>query len=203
MQISTVITNAQPRVVTPRNGSQPFTVYEIFDHEGTAWRVKDDVYNQAIHWIGQTVDAIVRVEQNGQWTNRFADLVQLSSGPPLAIPQQPAAGVAVAQAMQAAQQTGRIQPTMPQGPSQPTQIPAPISTFPTEKDLSINRQTAAKVSALISGEDAGAFWQNCVELSRYFDSGVTPSMAGMITGGAGVADSDMDIPFTTTIDGIQ
>lgn len=192
MQITTVLSNAQPRIVNKRDGSGSFTLYELFDHEGTAWVVKQDVFNQAQGWLGMTVDMVVRVEQNGQWTNRFADIVTPNLGG-----QVPATN-AVMQAMQAAQQAGRVPPTMPQQPAQQgwqaqaggAMVLSPplqpntiggmgqpqlqdVSVFPTKKDASIARQTAAKVSAELSTSPA-EFWANCVDLARYFDTGQTP-----------------------------
>lgn len=200
MQITTVLTNAQPRVVNKRDGSGSFTLYELFDHEGTAWVVKQDVYNQWAHAIGSTVDMVVRVEQNGQWTNRFADLISPSSG---AVP----ASNAALMAMQAAAQAQRVQPSMQ--PAQPAQMgwqqqggamvptggmagmtgmapqttqspPQPqlqdVSVYPTKKDSAIARQTAAKVAAEISTSPT-EFWANCVDLARYFDSGTLPMNA--------------------------
>src|SRR5262245_58010874 len=185
MQITTVLTNAAPRTIVPRNGSNPFTVFEVFDHENTAWRVKEDVYNVARYLIGQTVAMVTRTEQNGQWTNRFADIIEAVGGPPLSIPQPAPQQTAPAQALQQAQAAqvaaGRTVPayspgsptlTAPPNPSMPQ--PAPINTFPTPKDRSIDRQTAAKVAALISGDNPQTFWQNCRDLAYYFDTGVMP-----------------------------
>jgi len=220
VQITTVLTNAQPRIVNKRDGSGSFTLYELFDHEGTAWVVKQDVFNQAQGWLGMTVDMVVRVEQNGQWTNRFADIVTPNLGG-----QVPATN-AVMQAMQAAQQAGRVQPTMPQQPGQigwqpqaggamvPNTIGSlsqpqiqDVSVFPTRKDASINRQTAAKVSAQIS-TSASEFWANVLDLARYFDTGQTPSQPGptihpdqaFAAAGTGYDNAppshgDADIPF--------
>src|SRR5262245_53894818 len=157
MQITTVLTNAAPRTIVPRNGSNPFTVFEVFDHENTAWRVKEDVYNVARYLIGQTVAMVVRTEQNGQWTNRFADIVEAVGGPPLSIPQPAPQQTAPAQALHQAQQAqmaaGRTV-TASSG-----QQPAPIYTFPTSKDRSITRQTAGKVAAQIS-QNPEEFWVN-------------------------------------------
>lgn len=207
MQITTVLTKAEPRIVNRRDGSGSFTLYELFDHEGTAWVVKQDVYEQWAGAIGQTVDMIVRVEQNGQWTNRYADLIQLSQ----AGAQVPASN-AVQQAFQAAQAAQRVQPTVPQTPNtltaqqgaallasgQATQI-QDVSVFPTRKDDAIFRQTAAKVAATIS-DDPAQFWANVQDLAHYFATGQTPSasMAPDQPATAGYAYADSDVPFGKT-----
>jgi hypothetical protein len=181
LQITSVLTNAQPRTVNRRDGSGSFLLYELFDHEGTPWVAKKDVYDGALYLIGQPVDMIVRVEQNGQWTNRFVDIVSPAQAG-AQVPQSNAATLALQQAQAAAQQAQRIQPqpVWPQQTQQPqitqAQMPQlqPISTFPTEKDRSIHRQTAAKVAATISNSPS-ELWANCLDLARYFDSGQTPA----------------------------
>lgn len=216
MQITTVLTKAEPRIVNKRDGSGSFTLYELFDHEGTAWVVRDDIYNQARQWLGQTVDMVVRVEQKGNFTNRYADIVT-----PNLTGQVPASN-AVMQAMQAAQQANRVQPSVPNPMITQPQVPntvggmgqpqlQDISVFPTRKDSSINRQTAAKVAAQISSSPA-EFWGNCQDLARYFDSGQVPAgnptspptgqadQAQFAMAGSGYDNSppshgDNDIPF--------
>ena len=192
MQITTVLTNAAPRIVNKRDGSGSFTLYELFDHEGTAWVVKADVYNNVLHLIGQTVNMVVRVEQNGQWTNRFADIVI----PAQAGAQVPASNAAE-MAMAAAQAAQRVQPTMPQMPN--TAQIQDVSVFPTRKDASINRQTAAKVAAQISGDNPSAFWANCVDLARYFDTGQVPGNPTQEYAQASGGYQDEGIPFGKAI----
>lgn len=194
MQITTTLTKAAPRLVTPKSGANPFTLYELYDHEGTAWVVKNDVYNLAQGWIGQPVDMVVRVEQNGNFTNRYADLVQ----PAQAGAQVPATN-AVQQAFQAAQAAQRVQATMPQTPNTPKI--QDVNVFPTRKDSSIHRQTAAKVAAEISTSPA-EFWSNVIDLAKYFDTGVIPTslsqdyaMTGAGYDNSPPPHSDSDVPF--------
>jgi len=203
VQIITVISGAAPRTITPRNGSNPFTIYEIFDHESNPWRVKDELFPLVSSWVGQTVEIVGRVEQNGQWTNRHADIVQLSAGPPMAIPQQPMpqAAQSAAAAMQQAQAAQMMSNRVPQ-PGAPVSAQQQLTTmapFPTPKDQSINRQTAAKVAAALQPTNAVEFWANCVDLARYFDSGATPH-AQVMTSNAPVYSQneypgDDNIPF--------
>jgi len=178
MLYTTTLTNAAPRIVNKRDGSGSFTLFELFDHEGTAWVVKQDVYNVAQNWIGQPVQMTVRVEQNGQWTNRFADIVQLAQGQPMQQqgPMQSSAMQAVGAAQSAQAQAGRaVQP------QQQNYQPEP---WPTQKDRSIHRQTAAKVAAALQPTSASEFWSNVQDLAAYFDSGAVPDQQPQYAGAA-------------------
>ena len=154
MQIQTILTNAAPRVVQPRNGN-PFTLFELFDAQGRTWVAKQDVFNIAQGMIGHPVEIVGREEQKGQYLNRYADLVQLAGAGGGAMQ-------SVLQAQQSATAAGRVQ--QPQ-----VQVPG----FPTDKDRCINRQTAGKVAAAIS-TTADEFWANIQDIANYFDTGQIP-----------------------------
>jgi hypothetical protein len=186
MQIVTRLVNAAPRIVSTRDGRQ-FTLYELFAADGTTWVAKADVFNIAQTMVGQQVEIVGRVEQKGNFTNYYADLVQLA-GAPQATHMQ--AMQAVQQAQQSAVAAGRVQQALP-------------GSYPTEKDHSITRQTAGKVAAQISSTPQ-EFWQNVQDLARYFDTGQVPVMHAGNPGQPNIAAvgandgreyTDDDMPF--------
>lgn len=177
MQIQTVLVGAAPRQVTPRNGN-PFILYELFAADGTTWVTRQDVFNVAQGMVGQMVEIVGRVEQKGNFTNHYADIVQLA-GQTLAQPVQ--AQNPALQAQQAAVAQGRVvhQPKWQ----------------PTENDRTIYRQTAGKVAAELS-TTADEFWANVVEIARYFETGATPQLT-QVMAGMNITDGyqDDDVPF--------
>lgn len=189
-QIIGTITDVRSREVNKRDGTT-FTLQEVFDDEGTAWVARQDVANIARGFIGQRVEMVCRTEQNGKYTNRYIDSVLPLNGSAPTV----AAAVAAAQQTMQAQQEAQVR----------REVANPPYVFD-DKDRSIFRQVAAKVSAEISDNEA-EFWQNCKDLTLYFETGVAAEgirkAEAVLTGTVGVEpqpqqvydNPDDDIPF--------
>jgi hypothetical protein len=153
-----VISGLGPRTITPRDGRPSFTVWEVFDDQGNAWRVREELYNQAVQWFGQRVFATTRTEQRGNFTNLYADSIQLASN---------------AQPVQQAQQAQPQQQAQLHGQVQPQQQGMIVSGWDQQKQRSIHRQTAAKVAAKLSTTPA-EYWENVRLVFEWFENGTTP-----------------------------
>lgn len=179
-QFFTTLVSYGPRVVNRRDGSGSFTIHEFKDAQGQTLQARQDIVPLATSLIGQQVEVIVREEQKGNFLNRYLDFVA------------PANGNGAPTHAYVAQQTYAPQTASPQAPA-PNQ---PVSE--NERQNMITRQTAAKVSAVIS-KTPSEFWQNCEDLSRYFQTGYTPNAvrtAETLTGQTlPPPHTDEDIPF--------
>jgi hypothetical protein len=166
-EITGVITQAAPRVVERRDGSGSFTLYDVFIDGQGPFVARRDVFNQAKSLEGFRVNAVTRSEQKGNFLNHYLDFVGPADGSHM--PQQPAPQQQPAQPHQ---------PTQP-GPQQTAaQIMREGETAQEEaerrKTLSIHRQTATKVAAVISAGSPIDFWANVEAIVHYYATGQTP-----------------------------
>lgn len=162
----TTVQSVTSRVVTKKDGKST-TIYEIVDSDGTKWATfKNTIANEANRLVGQAVQIQGRVEQNGQWENFYIDDIRMGTG---------AQNRALESVREA--QTVQLQPH-PSGPvydatPQIPQIKRQEDQGPTEKDWSIARAVAVKVSAQLS-EDPKSFWANLDALVTYLMLGLKP-----------------------------
>lgn len=165
----TTVQSVVQRVVNKKAGGTT-TVYDIIDGNGVKWSTfKQPVANEANRLVGQRVEMMVRIEQNGQYENKLIDDIRafgFNGGSAQA--EQPRGGYAPAQAAMQAQ-------GIPEAQSAPaTQAPTiPTANWLDEKQWAIMRQAAAKVSAQIS-QDPASFWRNLDPLITYFATGFMP-----------------------------
>lgn len=159
----TTVQSVVQRVVSTKDGRSS-TIYDVIDGGGIKWSTwKQPVANESNRLIGQEVEMMVREEQNGTFLNRFVDDIRaigMNGGTTMA--EQPRGGYAPVERAMGAQQ-----------PS-PSALPPIQNAGPTDKDLTIWRQTAAKVSAQMSSTPQ-EFWTNIQPLVDYFETGTIPT----------------------------
>lgn len=159
------IVGVSAKSVRRKSDGREMVIYEIQDTEGRVWTTtKKTLASEANRLVGQPVAIDGRIEQNGNFLNHYLEnLMQMTTPSGSFTPPQ-----------------GAVLPPLPPAPI-PT--PAPVAPLPTpsnghtDKDWAIMRQTAGKVSALIS-QDAGQFWSNVDDLVNYFATGTKPSIIG-------------------------
>jgi len=177
-EIQGTITHAAPRTIERRDGSGSFPLYEVWIDGQGPFVARKDVFGIAQQLMGARVVAITRDEMKNGFQNHYLDFVALVQGQPA--DQTAAQAVQAAQAAQQppAQQTVPVTQTAPQTPVQTAeQVLSQPSPEEERKNLSIHRQTAAKVAAVLSPGNEIDFWQNVTALVRFFQTGVKP-MAG-------------------------
>ena len=192
--IQTIISNVGTREVNTKQGGK-FNLHEIYDQTGQAWVAKKDVWQFASGLIGQPVQMMTRTEQNGSFTNYYADAVMpLGVAPPGGY-QHPADNPqGVTQREAVALNAGwdpyqqplnqAAPPGVPVGAAvrpQDSPVAAPPPWLPNEKDLSIYRQTASKVAAWLATNDNNpefsrqfTFWSVLPEIMHYYKTGNRP-----------------------------
>jgi hypothetical protein len=168
------IRGVETRTVNKRDGTS-FTMYDIYvvEQEKPFNTTKRAVAESAFDLKGQAAEMAYSVKQNGDFTNYWANSI---------LPAATGAAVAALRAQEA-------QPILRAAADLPEPSPAPAG--PSEKDQAIHRQVAAKVAASLHAAAPGSaedFWDNCLKLAAYFDSGVTPTQAGY-------SEDDDGIPF--------
>lgn len=153
-QFTIRVSEVTQRVVNKKAGGTA-TIYQILDEFNNKWETwNQDVAKEANRMLGQTAEIMGEIEQNGQYTNRKINDIRLATN------SQQQAPNPVEQARAAQREPEPIMRDGDQGP--------------TEKDFRIGRQTAAKVSAAISGNDPTSFWKNLDPLVTYFIYGLMP-----------------------------
>lgn len=167
----TTVQGVQQRVVNKRTGGTT-TVYDVIDGNGVKWSTfKQPVANEANRLIGHRVEMQIRIEQNGQYENKFIDDIRafgMNGGSAQA--EQPRGGYSPAERAMSA---SGVQPD-PQPMAVDTPIPmAPQGEDDKTKQIRIMRQAAAKVSAVISTTPID-FWRNLDPLFNYFQTGLMP-----------------------------
>jgi len=162
------IAGVEQRTVNKRDGTT-FTMFDIYvnEQERPFNTSKRDVAESAYSLRGQAAEMAFTVKQNGDFTNYWANSVLPTT------------------AQVAAQRAQEAQPLR-----DTLATPRPAEPPLSEKDRQVHRQAAAKVAATLhaEGEPADVFWENCLRLAAYFDSGVIPSQGGY-------TEDEDDIPF--------
>lgn len=159
---NTTVESVSQRVIQTRDGRSS-TVYEILAGGVKYATFKQQIANEANRLIGMMVELTSHAEQKGEYTNHYIDDIRQATG---AVQRDSFAPI---QQAQEAQQ--RTQPV--QQPQQPP-IPRTGDEEPTQRDFRIARQTAAKVSAQLSGDNPKDFWANLEPLVTYFTYGFLP-----------------------------
>lgn len=157
----TVVQSVTQRVVQKKSGGTA-TIFDILDSEGRKWSTwRQPLANESNRLIGQAVELSGRIEQNGQYQNYLVDDIR-------------AATVSANRAAQAAQAAQHAQPQHQTVPTRQQNGEVVISQDgPDDRQWSIMRQTAGKVSAQISN-DPSSFWANLDPLLTYFAYGLKP-----------------------------
>ena len=150
-------------MIERRDGSGSFPLYEVWIDGQGPFVARKDVYNIAQQMQGAVVDAVTRDEERNGYLNHYLDFVSLAGQTQMQPPPNP-----VVQAQQA-------QPVM--SAQEVMEIPSAVEERTT---LSIHRQTASKVAALISPGDPIGFWQNCQALVRWYQSGVVADIGAQV-----------------------
>lgn len=154
-QITAVIQGAETKVFDRKDGSGQFTKFMV-NLNGEKYQTTENHFHFAQANVGAQIIASIKVEQNGQYTNKYLTNVQ-----PLT-PHN--SGMQMPQAVVA---------------QQPAFIPQP-EMHPDAKTMMIHRQCAAKVAAHTSSTPED-FWSNVDDLVHYFNTGVKP---GSVAAGA-------------------
>jgi len=156
-------------MIERKDGSGSFPLYEVWIDGQGPFVARKDVFNIAQMMENTIVDAITRDEEKNGYLNHYLDFVSQAGQTQITQGQQ------------------FVQPTNTSSGGQPPQTAQEALSTPSaeeeRKTLSIHRQTAAKVAAVISPGDPIGFWQNCQALVRWFQSGVVPG-ADHFTGNA-------------------
>lgn len=161
-QFTIRVSEVTQRVVNKKAGGTA-TIYQILDEFNNKWETwNQDVAKEANRMLGQTAEIMGEIEQNGQYTNRKINDIRLATNSQQRADREPPPYTPAEQA-RLAQPTSDSEPIMRDG-----------DQGPTEKDFRIGRQTAAKVSAAISGNDPTSFWKNLDPLVTYFIYGLMP-----------------------------
>lgn len=195
-QIEGVVTGVEMRDVRRKSDNQQFTMYEVSTQQGMkATTTKRDLAEQAFDLKGQKALLMVKEVPKGEYTNYYLQAVYPSPGLKSL---QEASSQALGSSENFKAPSTMFEPPLPSPapPAATRDIPEAGSTEAgsTEKDLTIWRQTAAKVSAQISNT-ADEFWANLDQLVRYFDTGSKPNdQLDMAPAGASDAPDD-GIPF--------
>lgn len=222
------IAGCDTKTITRADGGS-FSLYQIHDNSGQVFVAKKDVWDFAQRHVGQQVQMLTRVEQKGKFTNYYCDAVipmngvqQQQFAHPLDNPQGVTQGEAVSM------NAGWNPNTQPMMPTQTPQTYTPpgmplqgngtwangtstniVAPGPTDHDLSIYRQVAAKVAASHSRGDDLKFWTIIPELMVWFKTGSRPhwvteqeepqkseaARAYALAGEAPPPPTDDDIPF--------
>lgn len=156
--INTTIRDVTPRQVTRKSDGQQITLWEVIDGDGTKWTARKDIATLAQNMLGQPVTIVTRVEQNGSYTNRYLDAVELNMG------------AQIQQEFNQPQAPNYAQAAMQAQPQHPTPQPQYV---PDDRIESIYRQTACKVAAHISTGQLD-FWKNVGVLINFFRTGIFP-----------------------------
>jgi hypothetical protein len=157
-------------MIERRDGSGSFPLYEVWIDGQGPFVARKDVFNIAQMMENTIVDAITRDEEKNGYLNHYLDFVS-SAGQTQMQPQPNPA----AQEQQAQPQTAQ------EVLSQPSEAEL-------RKEMSIHRQTASKVAALVSPGDPIGFWMNCQALMRWYQSGVVPELGGVPRGNSPMPD---------------
>lgn len=135
----------------------PFTIYELTDTDGITWTAKKNVFDEAIQQLNRPLQIVFEEKPwqtaSGSGMNYYFNGIIGGQGAPQAV--QAPVVTQTAPAVTGGQPTGST------------------SSFEVEKNKSIHRQVAAKVSAQIS-KSPGEFWSNVGDLFVYFQTGMPP-----------------------------
>lgn len=180
--VSTVLATASAvtnREISRKADGRKFTLYTVETDRGDFTTTRRELAERAYRLTGQQVMFHVKTEQRGEYTNYYLEDIETPdmSGGGFGQQQQ--------QAFTPPQQQNGFDP-------QPASFPPPKppdAGTPTNKDVFIFRQTAAKVAGQIS-RTPEEFWSNVDAIAAYFIDGTKPAAYATVGQAA-----DDDIPF--------
>lgn len=169
-RIDTVVRGVMLSAVQTRQvGQNNNTLWEAVTPDGTKWvTFKAGLGNKASALAGQIVDIEGTIEQkeDSNFVNYYLNKIQASNG-----------GVAEAAAKAAGAAAGATEVTYEQFAQGQRDQNAATEKAQKQKELSIHRQVATKVSAvLVSANDTpGDFWANVEDLVAFYQTGMVPT----------------------------
>lgn len=174
-----------------KSDGRSFTMYTVETDRGSFSTSRRDIAADANRLLEQPARFLVKTEQRGEFLNYYLEAVEPANGAPhtysgsfpqeMPRPKQP---------QQQQQQQPQQQPRQERQEYQQQELVG-TPAGPTEKDVFIFRQTAAKVTAQIS-RTPEEFWENIDAITAYFTDGSKPPMFSNTNSGTDDAD---DIPF--------
>jgi len=179
--------------LTAKSTGRKFLLYTVETDMGAFTTAKRNLAEQAYRLLNRQADYTVKTEQRGEFTNYYLEAVVPVDGAATnnaPFPEAPSAPFPQAPSVPQPQ-VNQPQAQEPIGtPEQPVGVPA---QSPTEKDIFIFRQTAAKVAGAIS-RTPDEFWENVGAITDYFIDGKKPVQFAEAVGAVADNDDD-DIPF--------
>jgi hypothetical protein len=179
-QIQATVVSVESREARRKADNVAFTLYDVKLSDGEKYTTsRRETAEQAHSLTGKPALVTIKVEQNGQYTNRYINSIVGAMGSFM----QP-------------------EPTFAPPPNgfatngfAPATTTIPDTTA--DRETSIYRQVATKVAATIS-QTPHEFWRNVDELIFFYQTGNKPSSAevfGTIPAPEPVAATTSDIPF--------
>lgn len=168
MEVVAVVKEVTRKNIQPKNGSDPFTLYEITAGDNIWTTKKQDIALTAHSLVGKTAMITGSVQQKGNYTNYFINSIQETDAP--------VTGLDVF------------------GDSTPT---SSMNGASSDRDENIHRQVATKVAAQLA-DNPTDFWQNVDTLMQFYRTGIHPYQEeNYATVGTQEASptGDDDIPF--------
>ena len=148
VEVVAVVKDVSRKQITPKNGGNPFTLFEI-DAGDNTWTTKRQELALTAHSLkGRTAVISGKVEQKGNYTNYYLDSIAETDAPP----------------------TSDIFDT-------PTATIPESNGNNDAREENIHRQVATKVAAQLADNPAD-FWQNVDTLMRFYQTGVHPQQEG-------------------------
>lgn len=180
MEVTSTITGVTKKLVTPKNGSPPFDLFEIEDGTGVKWTTKKkDLALTAHALVGRSVLITGDVKQNGNYTNYYLTAIKEATRDEL---------IASATGTRTLENTTFLDP------------PTRAAVADNEREEKIFRQVATKVAATMS-DTSDDFWTNVRVLLDFYRTGNFPEYAtagasyGHDTYTSSTDDDIDDIPF--------
>lgn len=154
-----------------KSDNKPFTLYRVETDRGTFTTSRRDIAAAANSLLNKKCVFHVKSEQRGEFMNYYLEAVEAKES---SFPQD----------------MPKPRPPQPQPQPRAARPEEPVGTpaAPTDKDVFIFRQTAAKVAGQIS-RTPEEFWENVDAITAYFIDGTKPSAF------VNAFANDDDIPF--------
>jgi hypothetical protein len=177
------IARVEQRTVNKRDGTS-FTMYDVFtaEQQPAFATTKREIAESAFDLINKVAELHYTVRQNGNYTNFYVNQIlppPLNAAQTAQRAQEASPLLAQAAGLPQAPVAAQGQREIPQGPP-----------YPTDRDRSIFRQTAAKVAATLPVTDGLTFWENVEKLAAYFETGQTGVVPAVVQ-----EDEFSDLPF--------
>lgn len=167
VEVVSVVKEVTRKNITPRNGGDPFMLYEIVAGDKTWTTKKQEIALTAHSLVGRLAAIEGRAQQKGNYTNYYINSIRETDAPETT-----------------------------EDPFSETIIPTTANGASSDRDESIYRQVATKVAAHLADTPAD-FWQNVDTLMNFYRTGQHPSQGETYAQTATQTDftGDDDIPF--------